>query len=426
VDAYAVTARALRRQGNTLFVNKRAILLPAGARVIVVGAGKACAPMARVTEDVLGDRITSGLVVVKTGYTAPLRRIALREATHPLPGPAGEAAAAEILEMVSGLSPDDLVICLISGGGSALLPLPLEGLTLEDKVRTTDLLLRSGADITEMNTVRKHLSRIKGGRLARAASPASVVTFLISDIVGSPLDAIASGPTVADPTTYADALAILAKYRLTEQVPPAVLTALRRGAAGELAETPKPGDPAFACSYTAVVADNRTAARAAAAEAERLGYHAMLLSTYVEGEAREVGRVLAGIAREVAASGQPVSRPACLVAAGETTVTVTGGGRGGRNQEVALSAARGLAGVRATLLVSFATDGTDGPTDAAGGVADGTTVERGRAAGLDAARHLAANDAYPFLDAVGDLIRIGPTNTNVNDLMLILCGETAG
>jgi glycerate 2-kinase len=390
----------------------------------VIGAGKACAPMARAVEDVLEDRVTAGLVTVRTGDATPLRRITLRQASHPLPDAAGEAAAADMLALVSGLDPQDLVICLLSGGGSALLPLPRDGVTLDDKVRTTDLLLRSGADITEINTVRKHLSRIKGGQLARAVFPARLITLVISDIVGSPLDAIASGPTVPDPTTYADALAILAKYRLTDRVPPGVREVLRHGEAGELPETPKPGDPLFDQTHVVIVADNATAARAAVDEALHLGCHALLLSTYIEGEAREVGRALAGIAREVAASGHPVGRPACIVAGGETTVTVTGAGRGGRNQELALAAARTLAGLPSVLLVSFATDGIDGPTDAAGAVADGATVDRAHARGLDPRRHLAENDAYPLLEATGDLIKIGPTHTNVNDLILILCGRT--
>jgi len=310
---------------------------------------------------------------------------------------------------------------MISGGGSALLPLPREGMTLADKVSVTDLLLRSGADIVEFNAVRKHLSRIKGGQLARAAAPAAVATVVVSDIVGNPLDAIASGPTVPDPTTFADALAVLRKYRLTERVPRAALRVLERGAAGELPETPKAGDRIFDRVSTAIVADNATAAQAAVGEAARLGFSAQLLSTYIEGEAREVGRVLAGIARELAATGHPLAPPACLVCGGETTVTVTGAGRGGRNQELALSAGRTLAGLSSVLVASFATDGTDGPTDAAGGVADGTSWARARMNGFDPSRHLADHDAYPVLDGVGDLIRIGPTNTNVNDLMLLLC-----
>ena len=421
-DPRPAIARTLRVEGDALVVAETTHPLPSHGRVIVVGAGKAGAAMAQAVEDILGDRVTAGVVAVKTGHIAPLRRIRLREAGHPLPDNAGRAAAEEILTLLTGLTPDDLVLCLISGGGSALLPLPHPGLTLPDMMRTTDLLLRSGADITEMNTVRKHLSRIAGGQLARAAAPARLVTLVVSDIVGSPLDAIASGPTVPDPTTYADALGILEKYRLTDQVPPAVLAALRRGEAGTLPETPKPGDPAFAHTQVVIVLDNAAATRAAHRAAADLGFHTLLLSTSIEGEAREVGRVLAGIAREIAATDHPVPRPACIVAGGETTVTVTGSGRGGRNQEVALGAARPLDGLPDVLVVSFATDGTDGPTDAAGAVADGTTLARAKAKGLDPNRHLAMNDAYSLLDALGDLIRTGPTNTNVSDVMLILCG----
>jgi len=421
VDPYNATRRVLRLDRRGLVAAGRACPLAPGARVIVVGAGKAGAPMARAAEDVLNDRITAGAVVVKAGYTAPLRRIVLREAGHPVPDAAGQAAAREILEAVTGLGPRDLVICLISGGGSALLPAAQDGITLDDMMRTTDLLLRSGAAIGEINTVRKHLSRIAGGRLVAAASPARVLTLVVSDIVGTPLDAIASGPTVPDPTTYADALRVLESRRLLDRVPRAVRETLRRGAAGALPETPKPRDPAFRRAHVAVVADNATAARAALRKARQLGFHAQLLSTYLEGEAREVGRVLAGIARQIVRSDEPVRRPACLVAGGETTVTVRGNGRGGRNQELALAAAGGLDGVSDALLVSFATDGTDGPTDAAGAVADGTTLSRAQAMGLDPAAYLANNDSYSFFDALGDLIRTGPTNTNVTDLMLILC-----
>jgi len=424
VDPYTATIRTIRRAGDQVVVGERVYPIPPASRVIVVGAGKAGAPMARAIEDIMGDRLTGGVVTVKSGYAEPLRTVSLREAAHPLPDQAGQAAAREILTAVSGLAASDLVLCLISGGGSALLTLPQPGLTLEDMVRTTDLLLRSGAAITQVNTVRKHLSSIAGGRLAQAAAPARLVTLIVSDIVGSPLDAIASGPTVPDPTTYADALGILESYRLLDRVPRPALDLLRKGAGGELPETPKPGDPVFHEAYAVVIADNLVAARAAQDEAERLGFHALLLSTYIEGEAREVGRALAGIARQLAATGEPARRPACLVVGGETTVTVTGHGRGGRNQELTVAAAGALDGIPDVLLVSFATDGTDGPTDAAGGVADGTTLTRARAKGLDPHRVLAANDTYALLDALGDHIRTGPTNTNVNDLMLILCGST--
>lgn len=427
VDPHAATLRAVRRTDGGIRIGEQTYRLPPGARVLVVGAGKADAPMARAVEEILGDRLTAGLVVVKKGYTAPLKRVGLLEAGHPLPDHAGTTAAQGILALLAGFesTPQDLVICLVSGGGSALLPLPHTGLTLGDVVQTTDELLRSGATITEMNTVRKHLSRIAGGQLARAAAPARLVTLIVSDIVGSPVDAIASGPTVPDPTTYADALRVLEMRRLTGRVPPPVLDALRRGQTGGLPETPKPGDPVFREAQVMVIADNAAAAGAAMAEAERLGFHPHLLSTYIEGEAREVGRTLAGTARQIAATGTPVPRPACVVAGGETTVTVTGTGRGGRNQELALAGAQTLEGLSDVLLVSFATDGTDGPTDAAGAVADGTTIARARDAGMDPVRYLAANNTYPCLDAIGDLIRTGPTNTNVNDLMLILCGPTS-
>jgi hydroxypyruvate reductase len=419
VDPYAATRGALRPAGGTLVVAGRPYPLVRGARVVVVGAGKAGAPMAQAVEDVLGDRIAAGTVIVKRGYTAPLRKIALREAAHPVPDAAGEAAARELLDAVAGLAAHDLVICLISGGGSALLPAPSGGVTLDDMVRTTDLLLRSGAAIGEINTVRKHLSRIAGGRLARAAFPARVLTLVVSDIVGSPLDAIASGPTVADPTTYADALRVLHDYALSDRVPAAVRRTLEQGAAGAIPETPKPGDPALRGSRVIVVADNAAAARAAMRKARRLGFHARLLSTYLEGEAREVGRALAAVARQIAETGDPLPRPACLVAGGETTVTIKGTGRGGRNQELALGAARALDGVRGALVVGFATDGTDGPTDAAGAVADGTTLSRARRratiastsirdrrgwTGRDALRRLALAD-QPFHEP--QLVRIG-------------------
>ncbi len=340
---------------------------------------------------------------------------------HPVPDAAGEAAAREMLGLVRGLGPEDLVLCLLSGGGSALLPLPRDGLSLDDMAATTNLLLRSGATIVEMNTVRRHLSAIAGGQLARAASPARVATLAISDVVGSPPDAIASGPTVPDPSTYADALAVLDRYGITARIPAPARRVLEQGRDGAIPETPKPNDPAVLKAALTIVADNLTAARAAAAAARAAGFHTLLLSTYLEGEARHVGQVLAGIARQIVATGDPVPRPACVVCGGETTVTVTGDGRGGRNQELSLAAAAALDGVPGVLLVGFATDGRDGPTHAAGAAVDGTTFARARRAGLDPVRHLREHDAYPLLDAIGDLIRTGSTGTNVADLALILC-----
>ncbi|MBI4280532.1 MAG: glycerate kinase [Armatimonadetes bacterium] len=422
VDPEAAVLRHLRRRGSLLRVGGRRHDLRTVRRIYVVGAGKAGARMARAAESVLGDRITAGAVVVKHGYTEPLSRVRVVEAGHPLPDEAGVAGAEAVLDLAARADRDDLVLCLVSGGGSALLPAPVVGVTLQDKARVTDLLLRAGATIDELNTVRKHLSRVKGGQLARAAAPAAITSLILSDVVGSPLDVIASGPTVPDPTTYADAVRVLERYGVMDRAGPAVRDHLGRGERGEIPETPKPGDSLFAAVENVVVGGNEQAARAAVAEAKAAGFHALLLSTYVQGEAREVGRVLAAVAREIAAADRPLPRPACVVAGGETTVTVRGAGRGGRNQEVALGAALGVAGMAETLVVGFATDGTDGPTDAAGAVADGSTVARAHAVGLNPHRHLAANDSYPFFAALGDLIITGPTNTNVNDLMLVLVG----
>jgi hydroxypyruvate reductase len=271
-----------------------------------------------------------------------------------------------------------------------------------------------------VNTVRKHLSGVKGGRLAAVAWPAQVAVLVLSDVIGNPLDAIASGPLTPDPTTYTDALEILRRYEIEDRVPPRVLRYLRSGASGEIDETPKPGDPVFERVRTTVVGSVVQAAEAARAEASSRGYASLILSTSIEGEAREVARVVSALATEERHYGRPAQRPACLILGGETTVTVRGSGRGGRNQELALAAALSLEGCHGTLVVSFATDGTDGPTDAAGAVADGDTMRRAREKGLDARLYLANNDAYTFFDTIGDLLRTGPTNTNVNDLILVM------
>ncbi len=390
--------------------------------VYVVGMGKASAVMALALEEVLGDRIRGGVVSVKHGHGVPLRRIQVREAGHPVPDEGGVLAATELTALLAETGPRDLVFCVISGGGSALLPAPAEGLTLEDKQETTKRLLECGAAIQEINTIRKHLSRTKGGRLARLAHPSTLVSLVLSDVVGDPLDAIASGPTVPDPTTYDDCLRILVRYELEARVPRPVLRHLEAGARGEVPETPKPGDPAFERSRTAIVGNNALALHAARERAQVLGYHTLVLSSVVEGETREVARVHAAIAKEILASGNPVPRPACVLSGGETTVTIRGGGTGGRNQEFALAAALDIEGLDGVLLFSGATDGTDGPTDAAGAWADGSTVQRGREAGLNAAAMLRENDSYTFFQGVGDLLVTGPTRTNVMDLRVVLVG----
>lgn len=422
VDPAAAVRRAVRRRGPLLRIGGRIYDLRRIRRIFIIGGGKAGAPMAAALEALLEDHLTAGLLSVKYGHTLPLRRVELVEAGHPLPDAAGEAAAERMLTMARGAGRGDLVICLISGGGSALLPAPVDGVSLEQKMHLTELLLRSGATIQEMNVVRKHLSRLKGGRLAEAARAAQVAVLILSDVVGDALDAIASGPAVADPTTFGDALEIIRRYGLAPRVPAAALDYLERGARGEVPETPKPGNPFFDRVHTVVIGSNEHASRAAAQAAALRGYHTLLLTTYLEGEAREAARVMASVARGVQEAALPVAPPACIVAGGETTVTVRGGGKGGRCQEFALAAALAIRGRPHVLVAAFGTDGTDGPTDAAGAVADGTTVDRAQAAGLNPARALDANDAYPVFSALGDLIITGPTNTNVNDLYLMFIG----
>lgn len=400
----------------------------------LIALGKAAATMTRgalagIAET--GIHLTSGILIAPEGTEAPdlPGNLSLHHGGHPTPNQQGIRAAQAIHDLATSLTEDDLLLTLISGGGSALMTLPPEGIPLEDLQATTDALLRGGADIRQLNTVRKHLDRLKGGRLARAAHPARTLALVLSDVVGDPLDTIASGPVTPDPTTYGDALQVLDQLGVTGDVPEAVRAHLERGKAGEVAESPGPGDPAFERTKAHILGNNRMAADAAQAEAERLGYRTLLLTTMLTGEARHVGRVLAGIGVEILRSGTPLDAPACVLAGGETTVTVTGRGKGGRNQEVALGAAVALDELlgggesedpERVLIASAGTDGIDGPTDAAGAMADGATIQRGREQGLDPARALADNDAYPYFRALDSLIETGPTGTNVMDLALIL------
>jgi hydroxypyruvate reductase len=324
-----------------------------------------------------------------------------------------------MVQLARGASQGDLVICLISGGGSALMTLPVDGVTLQDMEALTEALLRCGATINEINTIRKHLSQLKGGNLSRVAYPAEVVALILSDVVGNPLDVIASGPTVPDSSTFAQAYEIIERYELVDDLPLSIVRHLGQGKEGQIPETPKEGDPLFATTYNLIIASNELAAQAALERAQEAGFNTLLLSTYVEGEAREVARVFSAIAKEILHSGQPVARPACVVAGGETTVTIRGEGKGGRNQELALAAAIQLDGLDEAMVVALATDGTDGPTDAAGAIADGSTMRRARAKKLLARQYLANNDSYRFFEQLGDLLITGPTNTNVNDLTFV-------
>lgn len=425
VEPAAAVKRCVSRRGDVLRVAGRRYDLRSIRRVFVIGAGKASAPMAAAVEAILGSRVTGGIVIVKYGYAVPLRRIRVVEAGHPLPDAAGQRGAEEMLNLVRGAGPRDLVLCLISGGGSALAPAPVAGVSLEDEIKVTDLLLRSGATIQEVNTVRKHLSQITGGQLAAAASLARVAALILSDVLGNPVDAIASGPTAPDPTTFADALVIVRRYGLAGSMPAAAMMYLQHGAAGRKPETPKPLDPVFRRVQTVVVGSNEQAVAAAAVQAKALGFRTLVLTTYLEGEAREAARVFCSVVRGIGARQAPLVPPACLLAGGETTVTVHGQGRGGRCQEFALSAGQAIAGWANTVVAAFGTDGTDGPTDAAGALVDGDTAARVRTLGLDAARALTDNDSYPFFQQLGDLLMTGPTRTNVNDIYLALVAVTA-
>ncbi len=404
-DPGEAVANYLSRRDYTRFRN-----------IYVIGAGKAGASMARAAEKVLGRRITAGLINVKYGHTARLRRIELNECGHPVPDENGVAGAQRIADIAASAGKDDLVVCLISGGGSALLPLPAPPITLEEKQAVTRLLLQCGANIHEINAVRKHISAIKGGQLARLAFPATVEALILSDVIGDDLDVIGSGPTAPDASTFARVAEIFAHYKISDAVPAPVRERIEAGLRGEIAETPKPGDPLFRRVRNTVVGSNRLALDAASKHARKLGYRTLVLASEIQGETREVARMHAAIAREVVHAARPVKPPACIITGGETTVTIRGNGLGGRNQEFVLAAAIDIAGLPGVVVFSAGTDGTDGPTDAAGAIADGSTL----AQNPEAARFLDANDSYHYFEGLGDLVKTGPTNTNVMDVRLLL------
>jgi len=423
VNPKEAVRRHLRREGDLIHFGKEPLDLRAFERILVVGAGKASAPMAVAVEEILGDRIASGIVNVKYGYTDAVKKIRLVEAGHPVPDEKGMEGARLMVDLVSGATEKDLVLCLISGGGSALMPLPVEGITLQEKQEVTKQLLACGATINEMNALRKHISRMKGGQLARLASPATLLSLILSDVVGDPLDVIASGMTVPDTSTFEEVYTIFKKFGIVEKVPPSILSHIESGRSGAIPETPKEGDPIFARVHNLVIGSNMLALQAAERVSRELGYHALILSSFIEGEAREVAKVLVGLAKEVKKTAHPLAAPACLIFGGESTVTLQGKGMGGRNQEMALAAALRIEGVPGLLFLSLGTDGSDGPTDAAGAVADGETVTRARELGMKGLDFLLENDSYHFFEKLGDLIKTGPTNTNVNDVQVILVGK---
>jgi hydroxypyruvate reductase len=427
-----MSTQRLRKQASTIFQAALKAADPAGAvarhlesrdtsryqNIYVIGAGKAGASMAKAAEKVLGRRITGGLINVKDGHLAKLKRIELNECGHPVPDQRGVDGAARIAAIAEKAGKDDLVICLISGGASALLPLPADPITLEEKQATTKLLLACGANIHEINAIRKHISRIKGGQLARLASPATVEALLLSDVIGDDLDVIGSGPTAPDASTFAGAVALLERYGILARVPAAVRERLEAGIRGEIPETPKPADPVFKRVRNTVVGSCKLALDAAAKRAREMGFRTLVLSSEIQGETRDVARMHAAIAREIRKLGQPVKPPACIITGGETTVTLKGQGLGGRNQEFVLAAALDIAGLPDVVVFSAGTDGTDGPTDAAGAIADGDTLSRKP----DALRYLDGNDSYHYFEPLKDLVMTGPTNTNVMDVRIVLVG----
>ena len=425
VDPREAIFQRVQRAGRVLRIDGRAIDLRAADRVFLVSIGKAAAPMAGALIDLLGDDLAAGVVVAKHGHTAgfePPLAVRLVEAGHPAPDENSVAGARLIAAMLGDATDRDVLLCAISGGGSALVTLPVEGVPLADLQATTDVLLRSGATIHELNAVRKQVDLFKGGGLAGMSQGACTLALLLSDVVGDDLSVIASGPTAPDPSTFHDAWRVIEQYRVEDVVPPSVRAHLQAGLRGAVPETPKPGDPVFERVRNVIVGSNRMAAEAAEIFLRARGLNTLFLSTTIQGEAREVGRVASAIAREIAASHRPVARPAAVIAGGETTVTVRGSGAGGRNQELALSAALGIDGLRDAWIVALATDGIDGPTDAAGAMVSGETIRRARQKRLNPEAALDDNDSYGFFSALSDGSHLisGPTGTNVNDLLFVI------
>ncbi len=432
VDPLKMMERVLSLHGDTLRVTTESQSfsydLTQYRRILVLGAGKASARMALGLERLLGKRIVDGVVAVKEGHVEPLDRVRLVEASHPVPDERSVAAAEAVLDMARSAEAGDLVLVLVSGGGSAILAAPwsegLRSLTLEDKQAVTKTLLACGATIQEINCVRKKLSNIKGGRLARALGKAEFLSLILSDVIGDDLDAIASGLTVPDGTTCAEANGIVERYGLTGKLPPEAEALLRDGARGHIEDTPKADDPAFANSRTVLIGTNQQALLAARDKARELGYNTLLLTSHLTGEAREMANLFLGIAKDITIHDLPVPRPACVIAGGETTVTLRGDGKGGRNQEMALAflaaCARSPKDAGTAVFLAASTDGSDGPTDATGAFASPAILEEGLQKGLDPARYLARNDAYHYFESLGQLLKTGPTNTNVCDIKVLL------
>ena len=397
-------------------VNSSSYRLESYRRIFVTGAGKASARMALALEKILKERISSGIVITKKGYGIPLNKIELREGGHPLPDRDGLEATQKIKKLLSKTTRGDLIILLLSGGGSSLLISPVPGINLKDNIKLTDQLLKCGADIKEINALRKHISSVKGGRLAQMAQPSTVLTLILSDVIGDRIDSIASGPTAPDRTTFSDCMKIIRKYDLEDKIPAAICRHLKNGSNGKVKETPKPGNPVFKRVRNVIIGSNRMALQAAKEKAEDLGYNTLVLSRPVAGDTTKAAMNHIELIRRIKHAGRPVRPPACLISGGETTVKIKGKGWGGRNQEFTLVVAGGITGMENTVFLSAGTDGTDGPTDAAGAICDGDTINRAFKKGLDPNLFLNENDSYHFFENLKDLIVTGPTYTNVMDI----------
>jgi glycerate 2-kinase len=424
VHSGSAVGKFVRRRGHTLYVQGSRYDLRNYRKIWVLGAGKAAAPMGREIAKILGGYTSGGLLVTKYGHSLPVKKIDITEAGHPLPDRNSVAAAARILDLAKQVAPDDLVLCLLSGGASALAVSPAEGISIEAKLECTRLLLNAGASIYELNAVRKHLSLFKGGRLAGILAPAKIISLVLSDVVGDDIGTIASGPLAPDPTTYADCIEILRRLEILEQMPAAVQKRFTLGASGHIEETPKKKENIFKGIQTVIIGSCAQACSAAAQAARRLGYRTTVLTSRLEGDNAEAAGFHMDVIKEIVFASRPLRRPACVISGGETTVKVSGSGKGGRNQEFALRCVRELANLPAPCIaVSLGTDGTDGPTDAAGAIADSSTLARSMKFGTGFMDEcLSNNDSYRFFNRLGDLIITGPTWTNVMDLHIFLVG----
>ncbi|MHC4182051.1 MAG: glycerate kinase type-2 family protein [Planctomycetota bacterium] len=421
LDPEQLIKNKVRAHGSTILVDQKEYNLKDYEHIYVVGGGKACAPMAKAMEEILGDRLDNGIIIVKYDHGLPLKKIKIVEASHPLPDLNGQKGTSEILKLLSNAGKKDLIICLISGGGSALLVQPHKEISLQDVQVASNELLSCGAEIGEINSVRKHLSIIKGGQLAKASYPSTLVTLMLSDVIGDPMDIIASGPTVPEESTFEDACKVIQKYSLGNRIPDSVNKLLEKGRTGKIEENPKRGNKVFVNTQNVIIGSNKMAVEFAKEKATELGYNITVLSSPIHGESKEAAKSFAATAKEACSTESPIPKPACIIAGGETTVTIKGNGKGGRNQEFALSAAIEIEGHEGIVILSGGTDGTDGPTDATGAIVDANTCKYAREKfSLNPEDFLKRNDSYHFFNKIDQHLITGPTLTNVMDVMIAL------